>query len=67
MGVRNTEHLKHALNRPILPADPVQSVEDHVRTRFERAQQCRQIAAGVDHPHRIAAISQRLGTLVPAR
>ena len=67
MGVGNPEHLKHALNRAVLPADPVQSIENYIRTRFECAQQCRQIAAGVDHPHRIAAVSQRHGALVPGR
>jgi len=56
VGVGNAEHLDDALDRAVFAADPVQGIEDHVGARLERAQQCRQVAADINHPHPVTAI-----------
>src|ERR1700745_4063827 len=67
MGIRNAEHLQNPLDRTIFSTDPMQGVEDHVRTRIKCAQQGWDIAPDIDHPYPIAAIRKGFGTLVPAR
>ena len=67
MGIGNAEHLQNPLDRAIFPTDPMQGVEDHVRTRIKCAQQCWDIVRDIDHPYPIAAIRKRFGALVPAR
>ena len=67
MGVGDVEHLQHPLDRAVLAADPVQGVKDHVRARIKCPQQFWDVAPDIDHPHLVAPIRKRFGTLVPAR